>query len=138
MSSNNDLLKKLGIVWTGMPDQSEITTLEKELNAMKEFVSKNPYPRRNKILRLLIDAKLPEDFKQHENYTLEAHSLCKKIYENITDSKLIYNLMTELFFIGGPSHALANYYTLCNYTPLRYSVTTKSYAIQTLENLPFM
>lgn len=87
---------------------------------MQEFVTKNPYPLYESIIREIKthpDKLLASDMEN--NYTFFAHQLLKNIYENISSSEVIYNCGKILNFNGGLSRMQMCYYVFANYSPFR-------------------
>jgi hypothetical protein len=110
----------LGIVWDDI--QNEYESADQEREAVKMFISKNPYPPREDILGLI-------PLQQYAEYGELNHIWCKEIYENITDRKHITKYLKLIYTRGGHQAVIANYYTLCNHTPLMGKQITKHFAI---------
>tara|TARA_B110000914_G_C15499600_1_gene465092 strand:- start:1313 stop:1717 length:405 start_codon:yes stop_codon:yes gene_type:complete len=116
---SNDDLERFSIVWTDLEDY--YADLDEEIDAIKEFVKQNPYPSFEKISEIL-------PLREYAEYGNINHLLCKKIYENIFDNKVITRSLHDIYNRGGCQAVLENYYTICNHSPLRWSQLTKSYA----------
>ena len=105
-------------------------TFQEEQNAVEEYVNDNPYPEYSEIY-----SKLP--FKMRIEYGELNHMFCKKIYENITNDKVIEKCLKLLYRRGGERALTANYYTMLRYSPLQKHAITQSYMSATQSLFPY-
>ena len=88
---------------------------EEEINLLNKFVSLNPYPENydeiSSILPLQLDAE----------YGLSNHEWCRTIYENMSNSRLVNNIINKIVSVGGYAALNANLLVIKNYSPLKNS-----------------
>ena len=111
-------LKCLSIVYTDIKTCYNSAGEEKE--AIEKFIKMNPYPSYKKMLSILPMVEWSE-------YSEGNHEICKDMYEHLTELKRNKAIMLTI-----PEHRVrsALYYTLCNWSPLRYSSLTKYFAVK--------
>jgi len=96
--------------------------LEEETKAVKNYVENTPY-----YSYEVMFAKLP--INEKIDYGMINHLVLKCLYENLTDKEKVGKCLTLLYRIGGEKGLINNFYSICNYSPLRNHMVTKSWAI---------
>ncbi len=104
---------------------------------MQEFVDNNPYPSYDFIIKEIRSNPDRQLACNMENsYTFYAHQLLKRIYENISSSKIIYECGNVLNFNGGLTKMQMCYYVFANYAPFRFAKNKDIYyAYKNLEQV---
>lgn len=78
------------------------------------FVKAHPYPSYEEMVNII-----GKDDRTYAEYGEKNHELCKKIYENITDSKIVADCGLAINEMGGFQAMSANYKVLLMYSPFR-------------------
>ena len=102
------------------------SSADEEKNAIEEFVKKNDYYSFNVFQKVL-------PIQEKSEYGDYNHVCCKLIYENIDNEHLVKKYIMLIRTRGGNKALLANYYTLCNWSPLAFNALTKSIVIAQFE-----
>lgn len=92
--------------------------LEVETRRTKEFIKNNPYYTYNEMLNSMLKCGQLDFASEYGEYN---HELCKKIYENITDRKIVRECGKLINKRGGFMTMQANRYAISIHSPLRKS-----------------
>lgn len=84
--------------------------IKKEVDATKLFVSQNPYPSRNEMIKLLKNH--PSGIQITAEYGHSNHMLMEEIYYNIRDKEKCAEIGKKIYEIGGHNAMTWNYYSL--------------------------
>lgn len=110
-----------------MSTDYEENELEREIKIVSDFISENKYPSRKEIIKTIEkDAKRVYQFLQDGLYLIldydeEIHLICKKIYENLNDKKIINECGKIIYDRIGFYGMQSCYYILKLYSPLAKS-----------------
>jgi Tol biopolymer transport system component len=76
---------------------------------VNEYVLNNKYPSYDEITKLLLENKRLDLFSEYGEYN---HELCKEIYENINDEKIVVKNGKLIYKRGGFTALQANFYII--------------------------
>ena len=103
--------------------ETSYKTFSEEQTAVRVYVNKNPYPSKEAIEKVLLENNRYYEYSEH------TYPVCKIIYENITDDKVVLEGLKYIYKRGGSRAVMGNYSILCNWSPLNVNLITKSYAV---------
>ncbi len=92
-------------------ENDKLSSTEKGIEEIKRFVKENPYPDYDWWEKFL-ESQMPMTFNIIAEYGEYNHTLCKIMYDNITDEKIVKNCAKKIVARGGLQALSMNWYPI--------------------------